>query len=450
MDSGNETSSEEEEHLKSKYASRQIFSADALWSNYANARALAFQYALALNKSLPTKWAVEKQAGTEWMRCFMKRNPKLSYRKPENISIARTSSFNSQNVKMFFDNYANVQRKEKFSPDRIVNMDETGITTVLQAPKVICKSGLKQVGQCVSAERSTLVTFCGIITVVGTAIPPVYIFPRVRMKDAYLFGAVPGAVAFASKSGWMTSEIFVQVLEHIKKHMHNMHISCDNKVLLIADNHETHISLNAINLMQPLDIGVYGLLKNRCKSSFNDDILGHPGKAINIYNVAQLTAQPYLLPFTPFNITKAFTKSGIWPINSLAFTDSDFTGVLQYEVDTHEPTSSQSPEETNIATTSLHLNASVDSSKINIISNLVVVPSKNKDINVKEFIAGLLSLDNVLDKVTDASTNLNKKTFLSPTDIRPYPKLTVKPNKKSRKQGRSRIYTNTPEKKKLN
>ncbi|KAJ8935844.1 hypothetical protein NQ314_012622 [Rhamnusium bicolor] len=79
---------------------------------------------------------------------------------------------------------------------------------------------------------------------------------------------------------------------------------------------------------------------------------------------------------------------------------------------------------------------------------MVVVPSKDKDINVKEFIAGLLSLllGNVLDKVTDASTNLNKKTFLSPTDIRPYPKLTVKPNKKSRKQGRSRIYTNTSEK----
>ncbi|KAJ8934665.1 hypothetical protein NQ314_013231 [Rhamnusium bicolor] len=93
------------------------------------------------------------------------------------------------------------REKEKFSPDRIVNMDETGITTVLQTPKVICKSGLKQVGQCVSAERGILVTFCGIITAVGTAIPPVYIFPRVRMKDAYLFGAVPGAVAFASKSG---------------------------------------------------------------------------------------------------------------------------------------------------------------------------------------------------------------------------------------------------------
>ncbi|KAJ8972583.1 hypothetical protein NQ314_000111 [Rhamnusium bicolor] len=374
-----------------------------------------------------------------WMRCFMNRHPKLSYRKPESISIDRTSSFNLQNVKMFFDNYAHVQRKEKFFPDRIVNMDETGITTVLQAPKVICKGGLKQVGQCVSAKRGTLVTFCGIITAVGTAIPPVYIFPRVRMKDAYLFGAVPGAVAFASKSGWMTSEIFVRVLEHIKKHKH---ISCDNKLLLIVDNHGTHISLNAINYcrdngivmlsfpphcthrMQPLDIGVYGPFKNRCKSSFNDYILGHPRKAINIYNVAQLTAQPYLLSFTPLNITKAFTKSGIWLINSLAFNDSDFTGVLQYEVDTYEPTSSQSLEETNTATTSLHLNASVDLSKINIISNLVMVPSKDKYINVKEFIVGLLSLllDNVLDKVTDASTNLNKKTFFKPNRYTTLPK----------------------------
>ncbi|XP_072401124.1 uncharacterized protein [Diabrotica undecimpunctata] len=233
----------------------------------------------------------------------------------------------------------------KFPPDRIVNTDETGISTVMQAPRVISETGKKQMGQCFSLERGTLVTFCGIITATGITIPPLYVYPRVRMKDHLLYGIVPGAVGYATKSGWMSTAVFVKLLEHIHKHMPSTR---ENPVLLLVDNHETHVSLDAINYcrehgivmlsfpphcthrMQPLDIGVYSPFKARCKSSFNDFILSNPGKAITIYDIASLTAQPYLLSFTPVNITKAFEKAGIWPVNSLNFDDSDFAGVLTY------------------------------------------------------------------------------------------------------------------------
>jgi hypothetical protein len=137
------------------------------------------------------------------MRSFVKRHPKLSYRKPENVSIGRIAGFTKNNVNIFFNNLATVLEKYKFAPDRIVNTDETGIPTVIQAPKVNCEKGKKQVSQCVSAERGTLVTFCGIVTATGSAIPPVYIFPRVRMKDHFLLGSVTGAKGYASKNGWI-------------------------------------------------------------------------------------------------------------------------------------------------------------------------------------------------------------------------------------------------------
>lgn len=41
------------------------------------------------------------------------------------------------------DNYRKVMEKYKFTPDRILNCDETGITTVSQAPEVIAQSGKK-------------------------------------------------------------------------------------------------------------------------------------------------------------------------------------------------------------------------------------------------------------------------------------------------------------------
>ncbi|KAG5872324.1 hypothetical protein JTB14_037572 [Gonioctena quinquepunctata] len=244
-----------------------------------------------LNNKIPRNWEINKKAGIDWMQCFMKHHPRFSNRKPENTSIARASAFNRANVEEFFNNYALVHATCNFSTDRIWNTDETGITTVLQAPKVIAETGSKAVGQCVSAERGSLVTMCGIISAVGASIPPLYIFPRVRMEEQFLYGAVPGAVGYAEKSGWMSTRVFLKLLEHIKKHMNS---SPTNKILLLMDNDETHVSLDAIlfareheivllsfpphctHKMQPLDKGVYGPFKSKCKISFNDFILSNP------------------------------------------------------------------------------------------------------------------------------------------------------------------------------
>ncbi|CAH1110682.1 unnamed protein product [Psylliodes chrysocephalus] len=156
-------------------------------------------------------------AGVEWMKSFMKRHPKLSLRKSENTSVARASSFNKHNVEEFFKNYSDVQAKYAFGPNRIWNADETGISTVLEAPRIIAETGKRVVGQCVSGERGTLVTFCGIISAIGSTISPMYIFPCIRIKNYFLNGSVTGAVGHGSKSGWITTTLFVKLLEHIKK-----------------------------------------------------------------------------------------------------------------------------------------------------------------------------------------------------------------------------------------
>lgn len=67
-------------------------------------------------------------------------------------------------------------------------MNESGITTVMATPKVIAKTGTKQVGQIVSAERGQLVTFIRIVDAAS-----VYIFPRVNRKDYFTAGGPDGS-----------------------------------------------------------------------------------------------------------------------------------------------------------------------------------------------------------------------------------------------------------------
>ncbi|KAF2893511.1 hypothetical protein ILUMI_12662 [Ignelater luminosus] len=53
-------------------------------------------------------------------------------------------------------------------------------------PKIIAATGIKEVEQAVSAERSKLVTFCAITNAVENTMPPVYVFPPSRFKDVFL------------------------------------------------------------------------------------------------------------------------------------------------------------------------------------------------------------------------------------------------------------------------
>ena len=53
-----------------------------------------------------------------------------------------------------------------------------------------------------------------------------------------LTGAPNGSLGLATASGWMTSELFPDVLKHFIKHMN---VSKTDPALLVMDNHESHL-----------------------------------------------------------------------------------------------------------------------------------------------------------------------------------------------------------------
>lgn len=123
-------------------------------------------------------------------------------------------------------------------------MDETSTTAVQRPGKVIAQKG-KNIAKITSGERGILVTTCCIVNATGHALPPVMIFPRKKFLPHMIRGAPAGTLGLASKTGWMNSELFVETIKHFVKFTAS---SKDNPSLLIMDNHESHLSIEALDI----------------------------------------------------------------------------------------------------------------------------------------------------------------------------------------------------------
>ena len=312
-------------------------------------RSLAYDFAKRKDLKIPSSWRKNGCAGEDWFSSFLKRSPELSLRRPEGTSMARATGFNKESVTLFYDNLEEVMKKHAFEPSDIYNADETGFMTVQNVSKgrIIACRNEKQVGLITSAERGSLVTAMCCVNAIGNSIPPFMIFPRVHFKDHMILGAPPGTVGVAHSSGWMTAENFTKFIQHFIK---STKCSQEHKVLLILDNHESHVSVESLKLakengvvvltfpphcshkLQPLDRTVYGPMKSYYNSAANSHMISRPGSRLTIYNVAELVGKAFPLAATPRNITSGFKCTGIYPLDRHIFADEDFSACRNAKV----------------------------------------------------------------------------------------------------------------------
>ncbi|CAK6961691.1 uncharacterized protein LOC119495270 isoform X3 [Scomber scombrus] len=234
----------------------------------------------------------------------------------------------------------------------------------------------------------------------GNVIPPMFIFPRVRYHEHFIRGATVGSVGYSSRSGWSNQQAFVQFLQHMIRHTH---CSPSNPLLLILDNHDSHVTLEAVSLakengivlltlpphtthnLQLLDKCVFGPLKTFFNSAVDSWMRTHPGKTITIYDIPALVNTAFMSAMSRRNILSGFESTGIFPYDRTKFTDDDF-----------EPSELQSASRTN------------------------------SDYNSQD-----------------------SSGYRSPETIFPLPKTPARKAKQKRKRVRTRILTDTPEKEEL-
>lgn len=126
--------------------------------------------------------------------------------------------------------------------------------------------------------------------------------PRTCHQVEYLTEAPPSSLGIGSKKGWMTSDLLLSILEPVVRYSNY----CKANIILLMDQHESHITVKAVNFcrnngitmlsipphtshkLQPLDIGVFGPFKTYCATSFNKWMTINPGKTNTMKQMAQL------------------------------------------------------------------------------------------------------------------------------------------------------------------
>jgi hypothetical protein len=178
--------------------------------------------------------------GRDWCRSFMGRNPRLSLRKAEGISVARAQGMNREDVNKYFDLLTTTLNETGLigKPPNIYNVDKTGLQLNNKVDKVVDVKGSKDVHVLTSGEKGERVSLIVCSNAEGNFLRPYCILKGMNRKPEFSDGMSPGSVAAMNKkSAYGTSEIFMDWLEN-----HFTPQKPSDKTLLILNGHSFHMN----------------------------------------------------------------------------------------------------------------------------------------------------------------------------------------------------------------
>lgn len=430
-------------------------------------------YELAVKNDLDHHFNGERQmAGKQWLYSFLARNPTIRLRTPEATSLARAMGFNKVSVDKFFELLTSLQEKYNFPPEKIWNVDETGITTVpKKQSRVLGLRGKRQVGGLVSAERGTLVTTEICMSAAGNFMPPMFIFPRVRGKPELMDEAPPGSFAEYHPSGWIQKDIF---LRWFKKFVEFTNPTKENPVLLLLDGHASHTkNLEVIEYardhhvvllcfpphtthrLQPLDVSLMGPLSTYYSDEVKTWLRLHPGRPVTIYQVGKLFGVAFQKAASVQNAVSGFRKCGIFPLNPNVFEEWMFSPSKTTDNPIHvTANTSISLDQSTISAESDINEEPVEGMQNSeaIISPKVLTDSQilNKSVDEEPGTSGIRKIStnlNISAKSENQAIGSNFK--ISPKALMSIPRAIKKPVTRNVRRGKTVILTESPYKKEL-
>lgn len=303
-------------------------------------RRIAYEYAVQIGIKHRFNNKAEK-AGYDWLTAFLKRNPTISVRKSEGLSVARSQAMNCQEVEEYFELLRTTLEEHKLfdKPSHIYNMDESGLQLNNRPGHVLAAKGSKAVSTVTSSERGETITVVGCCNAEGTILPPACIMKGKNKKPEFSDHMPPGSVLYMSqKSAYINSTIFLEWLRD-----HFLPRKPAGKVLLILDGHGSHctsvemleycgsndiillcLPSHTTHFLQPLDRTVFKSLKGNFYEACRLWLKNHPGRRITRQQFGQLLQESWGKSASNENVASGFKACGIFPFNPQAIPDYAF------------------------------------------------------------------------------------------------------------------------------
>ena len=263
-----------------------------------------------------------------WFERFMRRQPQLSLRKGDATANVHMDSVNPEAISQYFDLLNDVLEEYglKTEPERIYNVDETGMPLDHRPPKIVTQRGHKKVRYRTAGNKSQI-TVIECVSATGHAVPPFVIWDAKSMNKEWTNGEIPGTTYGLSNKGWVDSELFRGwMVDHFIPQA-----VAGRPLLLMLDGHSSHYQPDLVRFAkehdiilfclpphtthesQPLDTAVFGPLKQHWRNACHDFMQAHPGRVITKNAFSALLNKAWMITMTPSNICSGFKKCGIYP-----------------------------------------------------------------------------------------------------------------------------------------
>ena len=182
--------------------------------------------------------------GEGWWTRFMSRNPTLSLRTADPLSKVRSDAVTQEKIDEYFKLLKSTLEKYDLveKPQRIYNVDESGMPLEHKQPKRVSQKGAKKVYGRSSGNKSQI-TIVACASATGVALPPMVIFQGARLNHELTQGEVHGTLYGVSDKGWIDQVLFFHWLNDI----FIKNIPPARPVLLMLDGHSTHYTPEVVH-----------------------------------------------------------------------------------------------------------------------------------------------------------------------------------------------------------
>ena len=165
-------------------------------------------YAFAVQLGIKHKFNCRtEKAGYDWFHSFLSRNPEITIRKSEGVSIARSAAMNKDEVHTYFTMLEKIMEEHDLfnKPGSVFNMDESGLQLNNRPSHVLAEKGSRAVTTLTSTEKGETITIIACCNAEGHFLPPACIFKGKYKKKEFQDG-MP-LLLFSCRKSWHISQV---------------------------------------------------------------------------------------------------------------------------------------------------------------------------------------------------------------------------------------------------